>query len=195
MGLAVYSGKLSIQTNENYQKRSLRNSCNILTANGVINLSIPLKAGKNNNKPINSVLISYDTPWKKLHKRTIDTAYKRSAYYEHYKEVIENALNYQTEFLFDFNYQILLLLRRTLKLPLIISYSEKFDDDYLQTVNKFADKTTSLELCQICTPYPQVFEYKFGFIPGLSILDLLFCLGPQTGDYLYDLGGRIHKKL
>lgn len=195
MGSAVYSGKLSIQTNENYQKRSLRNSCNILTANGVINLAIPLKAGKNNHSPIKSVLISYDTPWKKLHKRTIETAYKRSAFYEHYKDVIENALSYQTEFLFDFNYQILLLFRKTLKLPFEISYSERFDNDYLKMVNKFADKTISSELCQICTSYPQVFEYKFGFTPCLSIIDLLFCLGPQAGDYLYDLGGKIHKKL
>lgn len=195
MGVAVYSGKLSLQTNENYQKRSLRNSCNILTANGVINLSIPLKAGKNNQNPIKSVLISYDTPWKKIHKRTIETAYKQSAYYEHYKGIVDDVLNIQTDFLFDFNHQIILLLHKTLKLPLDISFSEKFDKDYLQMVNNFADKTISSKLCQICPTYPQVFEYKYGFTPGLSIIDLIFCLGPQLGDYLYDLGGRIHKKL
>jgi hypothetical protein len=35
--------------------------------------------------------------------------------------------------------------------------------------------------------YPQVFEHKYGFIPDLSILDVLFNLGPEVQRYLEKL--------
>jgi hypothetical protein len=74
-----------------------------------------------------------------------------------------------------------------LQLPFIIektsTYSKKTDASVLDLRNQMAPKNR-LQQESPLKPYPQVFESKNGFLPNLSILDLLFCIGPESFYYL-----------
>ena len=80
---ALTSGVLMIEKWENYQKRSYRNKCNILTSQGILTLSIPLQKGKNNAQNIQHVLINKDEDWQTKHIRAIEAAYGKSPFYIH----------------------------------------------------------------------------------------------------------------
>ena len=72
-----------IEQYENFGKQSYRNRCEIMTANGVIALTVPV-AKANSKTLIKDLKIVYPTPWQKLHFRGIESAYKNSPYYEYY---------------------------------------------------------------------------------------------------------------
>ena len=195
LGNAVQQGLLTLQENENYQKRTFRNSCLIVSANGVESLSVPLKSGKNNQSPIRNVKISNDEPWRKQHLGTIKAAYGQSAYFDHYYDVVEELINNEEESLFDYNLKIILTLAQVLHLPFEICFSSTFDRESVKLTAPFISKGEMLSLSVQSHYYPQVFEYKHGFVSGLSILDAMFCLGPAAAGYLLTVGKSLNKIL
>ncbi len=179
--------ELVLEQHENYQKRSLRNKFFCLSANGSSSLSIPLKKGKNNQSNIKDVQISYDENWVRHHLSALKSNYGKSAFYEHYIDGYRLIISENFSLLFDLN---LSLHHHFLNL-LQIDYSPKFSDHYspkgyaydFRNQNKF----NSFAERQKMDRYPQVFEDKFGFTPNLSILDLIFNLGPESKRYLLNI--------
>ncbi len=174
-----------LEKNEHFQKGSYRNRCTIATAQGVQTLSMPLKKGKNQHQIITDVQISYDTDWQRAFWRTLQTAYGNAPFWEHYAPVIEPFFLKKYTFLFDYNLDILQTIIKILKLNKSITFS--FTDTYLP------DFTEGVDFRNVCTPknvnstykrYAQVFEDRNGFIPHLSILDLIFCSGNQSLEIL-----------
>ncbi len=174
-----------LEKNEHFQKGTYRNRCTIATAQGVQTLSIPLKKGKNQQQIITDVQISYDAHWQRPFWRTLQTAYGNAPFWEHYAPVFEPFFTKNYTFLFDYNFEILQTLIKILKLQKSITVS--FTDTYL------SDFTEGVDFRNQCTPqyqpenpkrYAQVFEDRNGFIPHLSILDLIFCSGNQSLDIL-----------
>ncbi len=88
LGTVEYFGLMTgadiayIESFENYKKQSWRNRLRILTANGPINLCIPVVKGNSLQQPIREVKIDYRENWQKNHFRAIESAYRRSPYYE-----------------------------------------------------------------------------------------------------------------
>ncbi|MEG1635859.1 MAG: WbqC family protein, partial [Rikenellaceae bacterium] len=83
-GTILCNGRCTIELNENYTKQTYRNRCTILSANGAINLTVPIVKISGEKMPIKEVKIDYATPWQKLHMRSIMSAYRNSPYFEHY---------------------------------------------------------------------------------------------------------------
>jgi len=169
--------KLCIEKHEHYQKRSFRNRYSILTANGPVTLSIPLKKGKNAGTNITDVQISYDENWVEKHVHAIRSAYGKSPYFEFYYDDIEMILKKKHSSLFLLNMDTLYYVLKKLKLPIAVEYTDSYQKDYPDMTDL---RNLNWNLYQTQIKYTQVWEEKFNFTPNLSILDLLFCTGPES---------------
>jgi hypothetical protein len=170
--------QLLIEAHENYQKRSFRNRYQILTTNGPLSLSIPLAKGKNQQMPIQEVLISYDEDWSRSHIQTIKSSYGKSPYFEFYFYDIEALLLKKYEKLLDMNYASLILMLKFLKLNKQISKTDTFVKSYDKS-EYLDNRNTQYDRLQY-RQYHQVWDHKYGFQKNLSIIDLLFCKGPES---------------
>jgi len=162
-----------IECHENYQKRSVRNRSKILSANGVLTLSVPLKKGKT-LKPIKAVEISYEVEWQKQHARAIRSAYESAPYFDHYWGRILQVINQKWTYLYDLNLEILSWLQKS---GFINAY--RLSDSYNRIGYKIDKRATDVSWEKAFPPYNQVFESKFGYLNNLSILDGIFNLGPE----------------
>ncbi|MFZ4582276.1 MAG: WbqC family protein [Paludibacter sp.] len=163
---------------EYYEKQSYRNRCRILTANGVMDLSIPvIKTGK---MLIRDIRISEHDNWQANHWRAIESAYNSSAFFEFYADDIRPFYERRWEFLWDFNFEIQQKMLELFDIEKKINLTTSFqieNENFIDLRNLIHPKKES----QISSrPYYQVFEQKFGFCPGLSSIDLLFNMGPES---------------
>lgn len=184
----VNAHEIYIEKEEHYFKQTYRNRCKIYTANGMQALTIPVIKVNGNHTKMRDVQISNAEKWQLLHWRTITAAYNHSPYFLYYKDEIEPFYFNQYKYLFDFNNQQLNTILKILDIDVEInytdSYSKKTETRMLDLRNKLNPKKES---STHFNPYTQVFTEKFGFIPNLSILDLIFNEGPQSLSYLQTL--------
>lgn len=165
-----------------YQKQTYANRCYIATSNGVEALSIPINKPKGKSM-VKDVRIANVTDWQTLHYRAIKSAYSSSPFFEYFSDDIAKIYGKTYEFLLDFNLDLQNLLLRQL------NYTDtdvKLSDNYIQNSDNvsvdmrqdFSAKKAFTALPYIVQrTYHQVFNSKFGFLPNLSIFDLLFNLG------------------
>lgn len=169
---AIESGEWLLEGQENYQKGGFRNRCRIAGPNGVQTLTIPLEKGKHQAKPIQEVKISYQRNWWREHEQSIRTAYGRAPYFEFYAEEIFQIGQRKPTYLWELNTELLQTILRLLQAPVTLNNTEEFvrpgSDGFVWP----SGAKPSLSI------YPQVFTDRHGFLPGLSVLDALFCLGP-----------------
>jgi len=176
-------GTVLFEQHENYLKRSYRNRIHILSANGILKLSIPLAKGKNQRLPIREVEVFYTDNWQNLHWRSIQSAYGRAPYYEFYADELKAIYDEKVETLFDFNLKLFQCVLELLQLDISIEFTSQYDKTPAEGIIDFRNKilpTRPLANNTQLESYNQVFEDKFGFVENLSILDLLFCYGTQA---------------
>lgn len=175
-----------LEQHENYVKRSFRNRAHIASANGLLRLSIPLAKGKNQQQNIRQVGISYEENWQQKQWTAICSAYGNAPFFEYYVDDFQPLFEEKSELLFEHNLKVLQAIFFVLdfKPPIQLSQSYLMDnyagmEDFR---NKITPKTFNLERDNNFKdiPYQQVFAEKNGFLPNLSILDLIFCKGPET---------------
>ena len=172
---------------EHYQKGSYRNRCEIAGPNGRMRLSIPLLKGKHEGQPIREVQLAYFENWPKQHWQSIKTAYGSSPFFIHYSDAFRDILLARQDTLWALNLammkQILAFLGWSQELPIFESdvYMLGGAADVVDCRELISPQSSPLNL----QPYVQVFTDKHGFLPNLSILDLLFCAGPAATDYLW----------
>jgi hypothetical protein len=183
MALLNHHGTALIEGHENYSKQTYRNRCLILGANKVQALSIPvLKPG--GKIPITEATFNPAGSWLKDHRRGIISAYSNTPYFEHYESAILGALEPATDKLFEHNSTILSVCLELLNLKLAIAttpdYHKNYEFcDYIDLRNRIHPKIPLPEGLGIKDiPYIQAFGSVF--VPGLSILDLLFNEGPNS---------------
>ena len=181
---------IHIEQFDNYSKQSYRNRTQILSANGILNLSIPIKKNKS-EKVVNSIEISYKEDWQKNHWRAITSAYKNSPYFDFFEEDLKVFYSNKYNLLIDYNTDQLKFIVKVLKQKKNIQLTKQYESNPesvidLRTIihpkqSYLSDKLVANKLDQ---SYYQTFENKISFTPNLSILDLLFNKGLQTIDYL-----------
>ena len=181
---------INIEQFDNYSKQSYRNRTQILSANGVLNLSIPIKKNKS-EKVLNSIEISYKEDWQKNHWRAITSAYKNSPYFDFFEEDLKVFYSNKYNLLIDYNLDQLKFIIKVLKQKENIQLTKQYESNPesvidLRTIihpkqSYLSDKLLANKLDQ---SYYQTFENKISFTPNLSILDLLFNKGLHTIDYL-----------
>ena len=181
-----------IEACENYQKQSYRNRCHFYAADGKQSLSFPITHSEGTHKHlISEVLIDYSTPWVLQHKRAIISAYRTSAYFEYYQDELFAILDSKPERLLDLNTRLLEFFLDKIGIKAEIrmteNYSQNTDCEDLREVIHPKRPDNILEKLELNKPYFQVFAEKHGFIPNLSIMDLLFNEGPDSIIYLKKL--------
>lgn len=171
---------------ESFQKMSFRNRMVVAGSNGLVHLSVPLEKGRDQKKLIRDIRISYSLPWQQQHWRTIESCYNRSPFYEFYRNELEAIYSRQHVFLIDLNREIRDWLWKVLKIPASFSETSEFKHEVLtgsaDLRNRWLPKNFQDPFPSIT--YHQVFEDRIGFQSNLSILDLLFCAGPQSHSLL-----------
>lgn len=168
---------------EGFRKMSFRNRTIVSGSNGTINLSVPVEKGRNQKSAFGDIKISYSTPWQAMHWNTLTSCYGKSPFFEFYKYGLRNLFEEKSQWLFTHNLGILNWLIKTMKLPVTIQVLENGDINGFTDVRDICLPKNYLHF-QPCPAYPQVFEDRVGFIPNLSILDLLFNTGPEAGNIL-----------
>lgn len=171
-----------IEANENYIKQTARNRTQIYSANGILNLSIPIKKNSGKKIAIKNAEISFVENWNKIHWQAIVSAYNSSPFFEFYADDFEPAFNNPPEKLWDFNVILNEILIDLLNIETHLLYTEEYippngDNNIIDL--RYEEKQT-IDF----PPYYQVFDDKYDFIPNLSIIDLLFNLGPESILYL-----------
>lgn len=170
---------------ENFTKQTYRNRYEILGANEKVALVVPVVKGRARKVKIRDLKISYDTDWQRNHWRTIFSAYNSSPFFEFYKDDIRPFFEKSRKYLFDFNLEILEVICDLLEIEPRLVLTEDFEKVPNRTLN-FREAITpkahksEIDLHFSPKPYTQVFHEKFGFVPNLSILDLLFNEGPNS---------------
>jgi hypothetical protein len=186
----IQHSNVMIEQWENYSKQSYRNRCNIYGANGALAISVPVVKATSKKVLIKDVKISYDTNWQKLHWKGIESAYKSSPFYEYYIDDLERFFSNKWEYLLDFNQEIQAELCEILEIENKNTLTDDFIplnttdfSDFRNVIHpKISKETKDPEFNP--KPYTQVFGDKHGFIPNVSILDLIFNMGPDSSHYL-----------
>lgn len=203
----AHSDRVWIEQFENYQKQSWRNRCRILSAAGPEDLSIPVVREERRSRPIRDIRIDYTEPWLQHHIRALAAAYNASAYYDYYADDLIPILESKPVFLFDLNMALLEKLLELLDIHVPIALTETFVppadaslrsdpgqltarlpifDGRSRIQPKYKGKSLLAEFgCE--QAYYQVFvnrDPSAGFIPDLSVIDLLSAEGPDAGRFL-----------
>ena len=183
-------GEIIIEQNDSYQKQTYRNRCDIYGANGKLSLVIPVKHEKGKRLKVQDVRIDYDTDWRRLHWKGIVSAYNSSPYFEYYQDIFEPYYRKEPAFLIDLcislNNDVLKILNRPVKPVLTSSFLFPGDTGAVEDLRSAIHPKIGFA-CDSgfrILEYSQVFMQAHGFIPNLSILDLIFNMGPEAGKLL-----------
>jgi hypothetical protein len=177
-------GALSIDASEHFVKQTYRSRAEIGTANGKLDLIVPIAHQKKGHVPMRDVRISDEFAWQRLHWMSLQTAYRRSAYFEYYEDDFAVFYEKKWNFLFDLNWELTELLCKRFKMQVNLQQIDTFqavpssEEDLRQQMSP----KSPLDL-QVFPPYTQVFEEITGFLPNLSAVDLLFNQGPMSKAY------------
>ncbi len=172
------------EVHDNYQKQTYRNRTCIYAANGKLLLNIPVHHTQNNRQLYKDIKIAYTSNWQSLHWKSIQSAYYGSPFFEFYADDLQPLFEKQEPFLMDFNMKCFNVILDCLQLKLNIQTSTAFEKHPKHHIDLRGLVNHRKELPQNFEPYKQVFDDKHGFLPNLSILDLLFNEGPMTLKYL-----------
>ena len=179
---------VQIERWESFQKQTYRNRCIIATTNGPQALTVPIERQFTINC-IKDIRISDHGNWRHLHWNALQSAYGESPFFDYYQDDIRPFFEQRWDYLLDFNEAIREKMCELLDIQPKVDYSKEFTvyslsscvPDYRMTI-----RPKNPEPDPDFTPkrYYQVYEQKHGFLPNLSILDLLFNMGPESIFYL-----------
>jgi hypothetical protein len=184
---AHQAGNLVLEQFETYQKRSWRNRTAIQGRKDPLYLTVPLARGKHEQQPIREVSIAYDADWPRAHLRSIRMAYGRTPFFADVMADIPGILLAHHKYLWDLNWTLLEWALDIIGLPIHLSISATYQP---LLPDRSVDLRPGIPAGQALpegtkTPtYMQVQRLDGTFQPDLSILDVLFHLGPGAGDYV-----------
>jgi hypothetical protein len=181
MSWVVSQEKVILITNNHYQKQTFRNRTEIYGANGKLKLSIPVVHKKAQQRQMDKeVEIHYGNSWQKDHWKSLEASYRSSPFFEFYEDDFSPFYLQKYGKLMDLNIALIQKILSLIDAEVEIIYDQKASEEVSNLI--IAKPQTLKEYPH----YHQVFESKHGFINNLSILDLLFNLGPQSLEYLIE---------
>lgn len=176
---------LTIEQHDHYSKQTYRNRCLIATAEGIQALTIPTERHSGSKCLMKDVRISSHGNWQHTHWNAIVSAYRHSPFFEYYEDDFHPFYEKKFNFLFDYNMGLQALVCELIDIePQLeissdyLSTNENEVDDYRTMIHpkkNFREDASFKSL-----PYYQVFQQRHGFQSNLSILDLLFNMGPES---------------
>ena len=174
---------VQVECMENFQKQTYRNRCVIATTDGTQTLSIPVT--HDGNKTLTrDIRISDHGNWRHLHWNAIQSAYNSSPFFEFYADDLHPFFEKRWDFLIDFNEAITHKMCELLDIELRMERTTNYQPADIIDIADFREtirpKHPMPDKEFVPQRYYQVFEQKHGFLPNLSILDLLFNEGNES---------------
>jgi hypothetical protein len=177
------SDEAEIEQWESFQKQTYRNRCLIAAPNGIQALTVPVEHTV--SPLIKDLKVSDHGNWRHLHWNALVTAYSESPFFEYYQDDIRPFYEQRWDYLLDYNEAIRTKICELIdiqpKVTLTGEYSRSSDNDYREAIRP---KHSAPDPDFTPRPYYQVYQQKHGFLPNLSILDLLFNMGSESIFYL-----------
>lgn len=167
--LANASEPVMISPSERFVKQTERSRCRIATANGVQTLSVPVSYS--NGAPVQDVRIAEHSNWRHTYWQALSSAYGSSPFFEYYADDIHPFFEKRWEWLYDYNMEIMHTMCKLTDIhPTILTTATEIG----------SPPETPDDKQEEGKPYYQTFQQRHGFLSNLSILDLLFNMGPET---------------
>ncbi len=190
-GLDFFSGLLAhdqtwIEAHEHYQKQSYRNRCYVLTANKTDCLTVPVQSLAP-HQPIRDVQIDTSQHWQDRHWRCLQAAYGKAPFFDYYGPDVHAVLQKNWTYLFDLNWEILTICRKWLRTKLPVNLTESYEKLPAAGIFDARSRLNARKRTENYTFYqPSPYAQNFGpdFVPNLSLLDIMFCQGPEARHYL-----------
>jgi hypothetical protein len=174
--------EVMLEVNEHFSKQTFRNRSFISTANGKKILTVPL-ANRHGKLFTKDVVVEPGTQWRNNHWRTIESAYRKAPFFDHYSDELKNILYRGHEKLVDLNIELLSFCLRNIGLHRTISASVSYEQNPNSAISDYRSlisdkKPFMLRSFYRPIPYYQVFGNEF--VSNVSVIDLLLCEGPQS---------------
>ena len=180
----INTDEVLFEVHDNFQKQSFRNRCYIFNTNGKQLLNIPVKhPNSSSRKQTKDTLVENATHWQDQHFKSLKTAYRNSPFFEFYVDDLANIFEKKYTYLQDINIDTFLFVSEALQ----ISSNFKKTTSYNTALENydFRNLAAIKNQTKICNKsYIQMFDDTHGFLPNLSILDLLFMEGPNAISFL-----------
>ncbi len=180
-----HAPKVIIETHENYNKQSYRNRCFLGSDQGPLTLSINVEKGARIKCPIREVRLSDHGEWRHQHLIAIMSAYGRTPFYEYYIDELAPLWQQESETLLGLNEALRRKICELIGFAPAVEYSTEYIEagegirDLRETLHPKRPLEAALPEFK-AEPYWQVFGERQPFLPNLSILDLLFNMGPES---------------
>lgn len=163
-----------------FQKQTFRNRCYILGPNKVLSLIVPVHFHQ--STPLQEVRIDYRQSWVKDHWGAICSSYGKSPFFEYFGAEFHTVLKSKPKYLIDLNQAMLSVCLHILQWQIDIDINS--DENHSINLKNMILPKQSFEdrnLYQVIS-----YSQNFGntFVPNLSILDILFCQGPESSQIL-----------
>ena len=183
---AIVQNDVVWEAHDNFQKQTYRNRCYICTDKGKHMLNIPIKhvGGDEGRQKYAEVEMDRSYDWKKLHWRTLETAYRTSPFFEFYEDDLKSLFEGEEKSLYQFNLKTIEAIGNCLGIQIPSEKTEEFQPNLSENLDARFLVEAKKKLRVQLEPYSQVFEDRHGFYPNLSVLDLLFNEGTNALSYL-----------
>ena len=174
-----------IEQYDHYQKQTYRNRCVIAAPDGPLSLTLPIEKPNTQKAFMRDIRISDHGNWRHLHWNAIESAYNHTPFFEYYKDDFRPFYEKKFDFLVDYNEQLCQLVCQLIDIDTSFQRTESYVAEPFNTIIDLRDaihpkKEVMDDASFSAVPYYQVFQERLGFLPNLSIIDLLFNIGPEA---------------
>ena len=182
--LSAVGGTAYIEACDSYVKQTYRNRCMVVDANGPLALTIPTEKPSGERCLMRDIRISDHGNWRHRHWNALESAYRHTPFFMYYEDDFRPFYERKIEFLYDFNMELTAMIASLIGIDTRLSPTAHYElspEGVLDLRSTITPKQPWQEDASFRPePYYQVFKERHGFVPNVSIVDLLFNMGPES---------------